>query len=288
MVRLFPISDLHLNFSYTINGAMKSPFNPDVMKKNFSFLHTGDDTVLLACGDIGERGQGLTWCERMLTVFPHLHIVYVPGNHEFYGSNMQNTILDLLIAGTTHPRLHVLDGVNKCEWEMRDEVTNKLKLRVVGGTLWTDYLGGNKSVMEKALEDMNDYSNITFGEHNKPIRPEHILQIHYQTRKYMFAKFNKHANWSTEMQQVPLVAVSHHCPYLPVNFGKGEGYYCTDMTEQFMNSEILPKYWFSGHTHESRVYRAGFGDRTVEFISNQVGYPTQTETGYTKHCIIEV
>lgn len=286
MVKIFPISDMHLNFQYSLNTSHKSPFTPEVMRKNFAFLKTGKDTVLLACGDIGERLQGIVWCERMLAEFPELRIVYTPGNHEFYGSNMQNTIFDLVVAGTTHPRLWVLDGVNKVEANIKDE-NGKEILRVVGGTLWTDFLHQAPEIMKNAPEVMNDYSQITFGENNKPLRPEHVLQIHYSIRKRMFDRFRTWGRFAAE-HGVPLIAMSHHCPYMDVNLAKGDGYYMTDMSEQFMEAEFLPQYWFSGHTHESHVRREAFNGKLVTFISNQVGYPKELSTGYTKHCIIEV
>ena len=127
MVRLFPISDLHGNFIDVERHRKSSPFNMDVMEEIFSpALHTGDDTVLLACGDLGERLQGVVWCERMLQVFPNLNICYCPGNHEFYGANMELLLHDMHIMSETRNRLHILDGIYNTSAVIRDNMQRPL------------------------------------------------------------------------------------------------------------------------------------------------------------------
>ena len=79
-------SDLHTEFA---------PFEPRV---------DNADLVVLA-GDIGVRTHGLTW---ILAAFPGRPVIYVPGNHEFYGTATPHlvTTLKRRSAGT---RVHVLD-----------------------------------------------------------------------------------------------------------------------------------------------------------------------------------
>ena len=282
MVRLFPISDLHGNFTDVERYSKSSPFNMDVMQDIYgSTLHTGDDTILLACGDLGERMQGVVWCERMLQIFPHLNICYCPGNHEFYGANMELLLHDMHIADMTRDRLHILDGVYKTHAIIRDDMQRPI-CTVVGSTLWTDFKKGNDEIMNLAKRTMNDYNYIMYGGDNKNIKPTRILNLHYNMKKDMFRQFEKAS------KDIPLIAMSHHTPYMGVPMNGV--YYCyhTDMTDDFNLCTHLPSYWFSGHTHTSEVHKEKFTAGEVNFISNQVGYPHQLATGFSLNCILEV
>ena len=64
--------------------------------------HTDADLVILA-GDIARPQEAIAW-----TLAFDKPVVYVPGNHEFYGSSLQATVQELqrLAAGTN---IHVLD-----------------------------------------------------------------------------------------------------------------------------------------------------------------------------------
>ena len=283
MTRLFPISDLHGNFVDVPRHLDSSPFTPKRIREMFTdvFGYKGSDTVVFACGDIGERMQGLMWCERLLAEFPYLNVCYCPGNHEFYGGNMDLILHDLHIADETHPRLHVLDGVYKVSTVIKDSFGDPI-LTVVGGTLWTDFCNQSAEVMNIAQREMNDYRCIMAGGENKRVTPNRILNFHYEIRKGMFRMFEK-ANRS-----LPLVAMSHHTPYIGIP--KDGLHYCfhVNLQEQFENCSHLPTYWFSGHTHVSEVHKEEFSNGQVQFISNQVGYPNQLSTGFSLNCVLEV
>jgi hypothetical protein len=282
MVRLFPISDLHGNFIDVDRNSKSSPFNMDIMKDVYSsVLHTGDDTVLLACGDLGERMQGVLWCERMLQVFPNLNICYCPGNHEFYGANMEVLLYDMHITDMTRDRLHILDGVYKTHTIIRDSMQRPI-CTVVGSTLWTDFNKGNEGIMNSAKRSMNDYNYIRGGNNSDKIKPTRILNLHYNMRKDMFRQFAKAS------RDIPLIAMSHHTPYAGVPQDRLHYCYHTDMTDDFNSCSHLPSYWFSGHTHVSKVHKEEFNSGVVNFISNQVGYPHQLSTGFSLNCLIEV
>lgn len=282
MVRLFPISDLHGNFIDVDRNSKLSPFNMDIMEEVYGpILHTGDDTILLACGDIGERMQGVLWCERMLQVFPNLNICYTPGNHEFYGANLDILLHDLHLADATRSRLHILDGIYKTSVVVGDKMQGPL-CTVVGSTLWTDFNKDSAEVMNLAQQRMNDYNYIRGGNNSERIKPTRILNLHYNMRKDMFRQFEK------ADKNLPLIAMSHHTPYIGVPHDGLHYCYHSDLTDNFNLATRLPSYWFSGHTHTSEVHREEFPAGVVEFISNQVGYPHQFFTGFSLNCVLEV
>lgn len=80
------------------------------------------DAIVLA-GDIARPWDAVTWAERF-----DKPVLYVPGNHEFYGDTLDGTIRRLreACAGT---QVQVLDD---------DEVVLD-GVRFLGSTLWTDF-----------------------------------------------------------------------------------------------------------------------------------------------------
>lgn len=276
-MKIFPISDMHANFIDVYRYSDQSPFNINFLKKIYSgTLGDGSDTVMLACGDMSERYCGVLLCERFLQAFPKLQICYCPGNHEFYGANYDLLLHDFRYADSTSDRLHILDGVYNCKVVINNELT------VVGGTLWTDFNKGNDDIMNLAQKSMNDYNYIFSGNQNKKITTNRILQIHYETRKNMF--------WHIVRadKNIPLVCMSHHTPYAGIPKNGFHWMYHTDLSEKFNELSRVPMYWFSGHTHQSEVHRETYNAGEVQFISNQVGYPHQLDTGFSLNCIMEV
>jgi len=86
MTKLHIISDLHLEFSM---------FEPP---------STDADIIILA-GDIGKVANGIHWARR---TFPNKEIVYIIGNHEYYGTQRAETLAMLHIAAQA-TGVHLLD-----------------------------------------------------------------------------------------------------------------------------------------------------------------------------------
>ena len=85
-------------------------------------------------------------------------MLYVPGNHEFYGGSIAGTLAELrrLSAGT---RVRVLDD---------DELVLD-GVRFLGSTLWTDFMlfgtgEPRAEAMRAAQAFMRDFSRIRVGE----------------------------------------------------------------------------------------------------------------------------
>lgn len=72
-MRLHVLSDLHLEFS---------DFPPPIV----------DTDVVILAGDIGLRSSGVDWASRK---FENKKVIYVAGNHEFYGADRTAVIYDL-------------------------------------------------------------------------------------------------------------------------------------------------------------------------------------------------
>lgn len=91
------------------------------------------DIVILA-GDIARPERAIAWASRIARP-----VLYVPGNHEFYGGTIEGTPAELkrLAAGTN---VRVLD---------RDVVLIG-DVRFLGATLWTDFRAAGEGGVREA------------------------------------------------------------------------------------------------------------------------------------------
>jgi len=214
-------SDLHLEFF------------------NWSPPAADADVVVLA-GDIHVGVQGLTWARER---FPRTPVIYVPGNHEFYGARLP----DVLQALRTEARslgIHLLDG---------DEVVLG-STRFLGATLWTDFAlyGAEPAQLERAMVNarcgMYDFRVIRYT-HDEPFRPEHAREIHSAQVAWLRQKLQEPFTGTT-------VVVTHHLPHRrsihprwdgdPLNPG-----FVSDLAHLVREPVAL---WIHGHTHESCDY----------------------------------
>lgn len=108
-MKLLVLSDLHLEF-----GTFRVP-------------EVEVDAVILA-GDIAATAaKALRWAQRPSNFGEQTPIVFVPGNHEFYGGVMETTLGDMHRAASGN--VHALNS--------REVVLQGV--RFLGSTLWTDF-----------------------------------------------------------------------------------------------------------------------------------------------------
>ncbi len=126
-MRIYVLSDLHLEFT---------PFVPPSV----------DADVVILAGDIDIGTRGLAWAQRTFAC----PILYVAGNHEYYGGHLSRTLEKLRALQT--PRVQVLE---------RDEVIID-GVRFLGTTAWTDYAVTGNAVRAQwlAQAQMTDFRRI--------------------------------------------------------------------------------------------------------------------------------
>jgi hypothetical protein len=275
---LFPISDIHVGYA-NYNIPKSTLLTDENIYRTLQHLEGLNDVIVCACGDIGERLLGVTWCERALRLFPNIRIVYTPGNHEFYGMNMDVFMHDLHCLDVTSDRLFILDGTYKYA-HVIDDIT------FIGATLWTDFNKENAGVENIAYRNMNDYNYIMSGNDRKTVSINRILNEHYEQKKNIFRELER----STTDK---CVVISHHQPFLGtmVHGGVHDALsyaYQVDLEKELNSCIKLPQYWFSGHTHTSVSTVRKYTNGEVHFISNQYGYPVETTTGYTNLCTLTI
>ncbi len=251
-VRIRVLSDLHLEFrSWTPPG---SPA----------------DVVVLA-GDIHVGDEGILWGRKH---FPDSEVIYVPGNHEFYGGEMGDVLGRMREAART-AGVHLLDT----------DSVNIQGVRFLGATLWTDFaLDGQQEktvahAMAIAQSVMVDYRAIRFRS-EEYLSAIDTLQLH-----------RLHASWLRHELAKPCsgqtVVVTHHLPHAMSIHKKYERSplnpaFASDLSELVREPVAL---WIHGHTHESMDYmRAG-----TRVVCNPRGYlPDEPNPLFEPGLVIEL
>ena len=233
-MRLLILSDLHLEF-----GELTLP-------------QCAADVVVLA-GDIHVGSKGLDWARE---TFPDHPVVYVLGNHEYYGDTFHRLALELasLARGTN---VHVLErGVVEL-----DGVT------FLGCTLWTDFALFDAAESGRALagKSMTDYQVIRHMPERRLLRPQDTLDAHVRSRKWLAGEL-------VRRRRQPAVVVTHHAPSLrsvavadrDVELACA---YASQMDDFVADSGA--KLWVHGHIHNSQDYLIG----ETRVVANPRGYP---------------
>lgn len=184
------------------------------------------------------------------------HVLWVPGNHEYYDSSIQQAEQ---IAKTW---LH-LEGIDNVAISSKFSTVIEDVL-FVGATLWTDFNKENPLDMLNA-NLMNDYTHIGISDMGigRSLRPADVYQIHKEHRAFITSEL-----YLNTLSKV--VVITHHAPDYESECDEITNmtpmYCCTDMEEIIFNH--APNYWIHGHTHKEVCYNIG----ETKVVSNPRGY----------------
>ena len=229
------LSDLHLGFE-----SMDRPQN--------------DADVVILAGDVARPREAAAWALGF-----DKPVVYVLGNHEFYGSSIDGATDEArrLLAGT---HVHLLDN----------SAVVIGGVRFLGTTLWTDFrLFGEGSEQNVAIEEakrlLRDFSRIRTHEASTAVF----------TPQDSAALFSHHAGWLDrkldEAHDGPTVVITHHAPSrqsIHPRFGDSLLNACFVSDAERLLRAARARLWVHGHTHDSFDYRV---DET-RVVCNPRGY----------------
>lgn len=251
-MKLLVLSDLHVEFA---------PFVPEQV------AWAAADVVVLA-GDIHTGVQGMAWARQAFADKP---IVYVAGNHEFYGQHW-NRLLDKLRA---HALIHDI-------YFLENEAVTLDGIRFLGVTLWTDFefFGpeNRARMMVAAQLGLNDFQVIKAdplvnegkrsGYKSLKLTPSHTLQRHQESLVWLRQELQNGVSERT-------VVVSHHYPHPNSTHPNWANDDITAIYGSKLSEDILlgAKVWVHGHTHDSCDYRIDDGPCSVRVVCNPRGYP---------------
>ena len=241
-------SDLHFEFDESRIHHLIKQVDPDT-------------DVLILAGDIQEFNRLIIDLEFVSKALPDIHIVYVTGNHEFYGYRIEDVEKFLRDAFDHHPRIHYLE---KKSFELNGVV-------FLGTTLWTGfdaypYYEQSRSE-ENAMHGISDFMYIRCGTgkfqsyHCKKLFKENCawlsntLEINNRESKISIVVTHFPPSPSVYHEKIPINSLS--------NYFQAD---CRDIINQYQ-----PAYWIYGHNHWSDRQEM---DETI-VVSNQLGYPNE-------------
>lgn len=251
------VSDLHLEFSDYI---LKNENNADVLVLGGDIMLA--EKVLLPESELGVRFRD--FLKRCAFQFPH--VIYLAGNHEFYGGYWAKSLDKLRAACAMHANVYFLERDTK----IIDDVV------FVGGTLWTDMNKGDPLTLHAVRDMMNDYRAITNDDLGyTKLKPATTAQRHRETRQYIELVAKEHSNKK-------VVVVGHHSPsyqschemYRSDHIMNGA--YHSDLTEMMFDHPQI-KLWTHGHTHHPFDYMVG----ECRVVCNPRGY--EQASGWSEH-----
>jgi len=257
-MKIHILSDLHMEFA---------EYEPDEMLRHREISSFEFDVLVLA-GDIGKHTHGLEWARKHNVFTWGLRpIIYVPGNHEFYGAEifgireqLQRCADDARERGIP---IYVLD----------DESVEIDGVRFLGSTLWTDYQLFGKGAemgfaMRQASHFLNDHSVIRCAPQSR-FTPSQALSLHNDSVTWLSAELAKPHSGKT-------VVVTHH---LPSAQSVAERYKKEPLSAAFAsNLDHLVKkadLWVHGHTHDNFDYQLG----KCRVVCNPRGYVRERYEG---------
>jgi Icc-related predicted phosphoesterase len=256
-LQIWPISDLHL-----------------ARAEGWSTGHISDADVAVVAGDVCE---GVVAAVEWLSIHirPHMPVVFVPGNHEFYGECLPQALMAAKDAAKKAD-IHLLDG---------DAVIIN-GVRIIGATLWTDYAlhgeGFRVGSMMAARSTLNDHRQIAWSRQPwERFRPQEALALHQKALLAIEGQL-------VQAHRGPTIVVSHHAPHLgsiPEHYSKHfvSAAYASDLTN--LITRCGPDLWVHGHTHHAVDYHVG----NTRILSNPRGYRHERHaTGFQPQLVVEV
>lgn len=230
------LSDLHIEFS------------------DFEYQETDCDLVILA-GDIHIGEKGVSWALEHIKNKP---VLFVAGNHEFYGKAYPKH-LRTLRALTEGTNVHLLEN----------EVLTLKGVNFFGCTLWTNFelYGDPRVAGHECQQVMNDFKRIKLSTPYRKLRSRDIASIHYGSVKWLKAQLCRSSGKKN-------LIITHHAPSqrsIPTGLqdDSTNPAYASNLEELIL--EYNPQVWIHGHLHNSSDYRIG----QCRILCNPRGYPDE-------------
>lgn len=231
-----------------------------------SIFPTREAPMLILAGDLASA-MDPDYQEMLARVAEPFDVVlYVPGNHEHYGSNISTKEMDERIEEICYSIGNVV-YLNKRRINIRG-------MAYIGATLWTNCPTDTRL--------MNDFSHIDGGRFTPSIEN----RLHREYRDWIGSAIRS----AKREGCVGAVVVTHHAPDRALELDTYSRdpqlfpwYYSSDMGG--LTHDPFVQVWVHGHTHES--YRMQIDQGGTIFASNALGYESE-KTGYSKQAVLRL
>ncbi len=247
-MRIHILSDLHGEFA---------PFEPPV---------TNADIIILA-GDIQVKQRGVEWARAQFSEKP---VLYVLGNHEYYGTAIPRHTVKLQ-ALAAESNIHILENNNISFGDVT----------FLGCTFWTDFqlLGNPRIAGYAATTQMTDYQKIRLSPEFRRLRSYDTALMHSHSKRWLAAELAQRHGQKT-------VVITHHAPSkrsIPEQHQSDilSAAYASHLDEFVAASGAC--LWIHGHIHNARDYTVG----RTRVICNPRGYPDE-DTDFVPDLVVEI
>ena len=255
MQKIQVISDLHLEFSG--------------MDRELDHVAEVERDLLIVAGDLAEGTRGIPWLRKQCEYGP---VVYVAGNHEYYGHDIKDIDAELRRFADEIPNLHFL----------QQDVLNWNGLRIAGCTLWTD-MNGMDGYHRRLLErSMTDFSGAIRLRGNR-FTADMSTQLNAMDRM-----------WLDKLEDVDIV-VTHHAPtdQSITPYWREHGTLLNPGfagNADYLIEKMRPKYWIHGHMHSFLRYWHNREVNGTQILCNPIGYggSYQERTGWNDNLLIKL
>ena len=224
------ISDLHFGVN------RRSPF---------SLPSTPQDSeqILILAGDVCDSScSGISFLTDVCSRFKH--VLYVFGNHEYYGRSLADAKQYLLDQFYVVPQnLHILD----CDTFETDDIM------FIGATLWTDLDKFSPTTSYIVSKCLNDCRLISVDNVSKiRLNGDVWYNTHIKHREYIKLQVER----AKEIGKTPIV-ITHHAPsFMSVHdvFKDSDinGGFASNMDD--LVEQLQVPYWIHGHMHHVHDY----------------------------------
>lgn len=239
-MKLLLLSDLHIEYN-----AFEIP--------------NGDYDVIVLAGDVHLGTTGIDWIKFNSPVKP---VIYVLGNHEYYGRIYPDLIYEIrdkvkTIDKTSNIKIHFLENRSV---EIDGVVFH-------GATLWTDFnLFENTRLApfydkdtcgNYAKSKLDDFGKIDYRSdetaESEDIRHNHMISIHECSMEWLKGSLLKNKGKKN-------VVVTHHAPSrnsLSSGYAVDKSSTCFASDLEDFILKYKPDFWLHGHVHHSCDYPIG-------------------------------
>ena len=238
-------------------------FYDETTQYSLPYLSGDENRVLVIAGDFTMLKRAAKTASTFTSMAKRFKaVVYVPGNHEYYGFR-----IDPIAARKKFQEMNP-EGLTNVHFLIRDSVVID-GVRFVGATLWTNMDRNNPLIEFELRMKMNDFKAITYydaiRQSYQVFKPYHWLREHKADLEYI--------GFAVELSDEPCIVVTHHAPSFQSrdpayehdrygNFG-----YMSEL-DQFIHCNPNISHWLHGHIHHPSDYIIG----CTNVICNPYGY----------------